>query len=374
MDNRYVGNLLTHIMNDGTVYLLPSILPLVVIEYGFSYITAGYVSAIIPLCLGVLQTPIGRYADRVSSALLLRIGILIVGAGSLVAGLAPSLFLPALFIIGVGGSFYHPVGYAYTSRIMSSGKTGLALGMQSSSGDIGILFAFLTAGPMALIAGWRSVFVVWGIASILIALATTLLFKGDDSAPASSLSDLSALKTRQAILVMVLFMILGAVQKLIHTYLPTIFFMQGTGITLADLMTSLLIGTGIIGGIIGGRLTDRRGARLVTIAFNAAAAIALSLMFFSSQLAFSASMIVALGLALMGLYPPLYYVMRQVTKGKLVGTAYGLLLSLSMFSGILGVTAGGYIVEYMPSMVYLLGAALCIVAAALALGLPRRNE
>ena len=64
----------------------------------------------------------------------------------------------------------------------------------------------------------------------------------------------------------------------------------------------------------------------------------------------------------------------QVTKGKLVGTAYGLLLSLSMFSGILGVTAGGYIVEYMPSMVYLLGAALCIVAAAMAMGLPRRNE
>lgn len=374
MDNRYVGNLLTHIMNDGTVYLLPSVLPLVVMEYGFSYITAGYVSAIIPLLLGVLQTPIGRYADRVSSTLLLRVGILIVGAGSLVAGLVPSLFLPALLVIGVGGSFYHPVGYAYTSRIMGSGRTGLALGMQSSSGDIGILVAFLTAGPLALIAGWRSVFVIWGIASIVIALATTLLFRGDDSAPPPSQSDMSALKTRQALLVMVLFMMLGAVQKLIHTYLPTIFFMQGTGITLADLMTSLLIGTGIIGGIIGGRLTDRSGARLVTIAFNAAAAVALSLMFFSSQLAVSAIIIVALGLTLMGLYPPLYYVMRQVTKGKLVGTAYGLLLSLSMFSGILGVTAGGYIVEYMPSMVYLLGAALCIVAAAMAMGLPRRNE
>lgn len=374
MDNHYVGNLLTHIMNDGTVYLLPSVLPLVVMEYGFSYITAGYVSAIIPLLLGVLQTPIGRYADRISSTLLLRVGILIVGAGSLVAGLVPSLFLPALLVIGVGGSFYHPVGYAYTSRIMGSGRTGLALGMQSSSGDIGILVAFLTAGPLALIAGWRSVFVIWGIASIVITLATTLLFRGDDSAPPPSQSDMSALKTRQALLVMVLFMMLGAVQKLIHTYLPTIFFMQGTGITLADLMTSLLIGTGIIGGIIGGRLTDRSGARLVTIAFNAAAAVALSLMFFSSQLAVSALTIVALGLTLMGLYPPLYYVMRQVTKGKLVGTAYGLLLSLSMFSGILGVTAGGYIVEYMPSMVYLLGAALCIVAAAMAMGLPRRNE
>ena len=373
MDSRYLGNILVHIMNDGTVFLLPSVLPLIVLEYGFSFSTAGFISAIIPFCLSIVQTPIGRIADRLPSTVLLRAGIMIVGTGALMVWMAPPLFIPALFIIGIGGSFYHPVGYAFTSRIVKRGSTGYALGMQSSSGDIGILVAFLAAGPLAIFAGWRAVFGVWGILCFSIAVITSLMFRGDGASPSEAKSSLSLLKKRDALLVMVVFAILGTVQRIIYTYLPTIFFLGGLDITSADLIYALLIGVGIAGGIIGGRFTDKYGPRKIVVAFFAIMFAALLALFMSPALSFAIAMIVILGVTSPGVYPPLYYMMREVTGGKLVGTAYGLLLSLGMLCGIGGVTIGGYIIDYAPNLIYVFAAVLALAGTAIALKFPKKQ-
>jgi FSR family fosmidomycin resistance protein-like MFS transporter len=358
-------------MNDGTVFLLPSVLPLIVLEYGISFSTAGFVSAIIPFCLSMVQTPVGRIADRLPGTVLLRVGILIVGSGALMIWLAPAFLIPALFIIGVGGSFYHPVGYAYTSRIIKRESTGFALGMQSSSGDIGVLVAFLAAGPMAILAGWRFVFGVWGILCLASVALSSIMFRGDVSPPSQEKSDLSILKKRDAIMVMVLFAILGTIHRIIYTFLPTLFFIGGLSITASDLIYALLIGVGIIGGILSGRLTDKYGPTRLVFTYFALTSAVLILLFSVPILSFSILMVIALGLTSPGLYPTLYYIMREVTNGRLVGTAYGLLLSLGMLSGIIGVTVSGYIIDYSPSWIYVFSAALAMLGALLALKLPK---
>ncbi len=153
MDARYYANLMIHFMNDGTVFVLPAVLPLIILEYGLSFRTAGLLSSIIPFCLGLFQTPIGTISDRIPNTIMLRLGILIVSIGSFIASLFPSLLIPSLFLIGIGGSIYHPVGYAYTSKIASNSGTGRALGIQSSSGDMGNLAALIIAGPLISIGG-----------------------------------------------------------------------------------------------------------------------------------------------------------------------------------------------------------------------------
>lgn len=375
MDPRYYINLLIHLMNDGTVFLLPSVLPLIVLEYGFSFTTAGLMSAIMPFCLGVLQTPIGRVSDRLPNTLLLKIGLLIVAAGSLLTSTVPLLFIPSLFLIGIGGSFYHPVGYAYTSKIVKNSGSGTALGLQVSSGDLGILIAFLTAGPIALIWGWRATFLIWGAMSIAVFLISSFYLREEKvsrQAPSSS-PDLALLKKKEAVLIMILFAILGAISRILNTYLPTLFFIQGLDITASDVITALFIATGIIGGIISGRLVDRYGGKGVTVSLFASTTVVLVAMYAFSSIVFSVLMVAVVGIVAVGLYPALYLMMRQATSSKIVGTSYGLLLSLGMLSGIASVTIGGYIIDIAPQMIYIFGALLALFATTLSVRLPKLN-
>jgi FSR family fosmidomycin resistance protein-like MFS transporter len=368
MDSRYFASLLLHIMNDGTVFLLPSVLPLVVFEYGFSYVTAGYISAIIPLCLGLFQTPVGRVSDRFSNALLLRIGILIVGLGAF-SVYFPQALLLSLALIGVGGSFYHPVGYAYTSKIMKNGTSGTALGIQASSGEIGTLAAFITAGPLAVLAGWRAVFVAWGLMCLATFLLATFMLREEPprvERPKSAPSNLSLLKTKPAILIMALFAILGATYRIISNYLPSIFFLQGADIILADILSALLIAMGIVGGIVGGRMVDRYNSRTVTLALFGASALGLLGMYASPSLALTSAMVCVVGIAITALYPIFYFLMKEATSVSIVGVSYGLLLSLGMLSGIISLMVGGYLIEYDPKLVFLFGALLALSASIVA--------
>ncbi len=368
MDSRYFASLLLHIMNDGTVFLLPSVLPLVVFEYGFSYVTAGYISAIIPLCLGLFQTPVGRISDRFPNALLLRIGILIVGLGA-VSFYFPQALILSLALIGIGGSFYHPVGYAYTSKIMKNSTSGTALGIQASSGEIGTLAAFLTAGPLAVFAGWRAVFVAWGILCLATHLLTTFMLRDEPhnmERPKTAPSNLSLLKTKPAILIMILFAILGATYRIISNYLPSIFFLQGADIILADTLSALLIAMGIVGGIVGGRMVDRYNSRTVTLALFGASALGLLGMYASPSLALTGVMVCVVGIAVTALYPIFYFLMKEATSVSIVGVSYGLLLSLGMLSGIVSLMAGGYLIEYDPKLVFVFGALLALLASIVA--------
>ena len=383
MDPRYFANLMIHFINDGTVFLLPSVLPLIIVEYGLSFGAAGLLSSIVPFCLGVLQTPMGSISDRYSNTLLLRLGVLVVSAGSFLAAFSPSLLVPSLLFIGVGGSVYHPIGYAYTSKIVQKSGTGTALGIQSSSGDVGILAALLTAGPLIAIGGWRLVFLFWGCLGLSSFIVASLVFMFSRDAPEQKspqdisasnpkASALSLLLKREAILIMVLFAILGAVQRLINTYLPTVLFFQGLGIGLADSITAVLIGAGIVGGIIGGRMVDRYGAEYITLAFFLSSSIMLTCAFFVRSIASTTALIFLMGITIWGIYPALYLLMREATSASIVGISYGLLLSLSMLSGIVSISIGGVIMERSPYLIYLLGAVIAVLGTALSTWLIRR--
>jgi len=407
MDSRYYANILIHMMNDGTVFLLPTVLPLVVIEYGFSYTVAGFIVAIIPLCLGIFQTPIGGLTDRLPNTLLLRGGILIVAAGAFMVGLVPSLFIPGLFVIGFGGSFYHPAGYAYTSKIVKNSSSGAALGLQSSSGDCGTLIAFLTAGSLVILAGWRGVFVTWAalcVASFAISsfflkeeqysvtpmqsvgavstvmpstAATTpaitpVPLSEETSAPRRK-SALSLLKKKDAILILILFAILGAVQRLLQSYLPSEFFIVGSSLTISDDLTAILTGAGILGGLLVGRLVDRYEGRNVSMFMFASSTLVLVAMFevAQSQIVFASLLIAAVGFAVAGLYPVYYYMMRVVTSVKIVGVSYGLLLSVGMLSGIVSITVGGYLINISPKLLFIFAAVMTLAGVVLSAKLPK---
>jgi hypothetical protein len=74
-----------------------------------------------------------------------------------------------------------------------------------------------------------------------------------------------------------------------------------------------------------------------------------------------------------GLYPAFYFLMRLVTSVKIVGTSYGLLLSLGMLSGIVSVTAGGYIMDISPPMIFIFAGSLTALGVLISLIMPKMN-
>ncbi len=176
---------------------------------------------------------------------------------------------------------------------------------------------------------------------------------------------LSLLLRREAILIMVLFASLGAVQRLINTYLPTVLFFQGTDITIADSITAAMIGAGIIGGIFGGNLVDRYGAKKMTLVFFLSSSILLIGAFFIRSMIPTVVIIFLMGIALWGIYPALYLLMREATSVRIVGTSYGLLLSLGMLSGIASISIGGILMESSPLLIYPFAASIAAFGAML---------
>ncbi len=93
--------------------------------------------------------PMGMAADRFSRKKLLAGGLAINSLGFVLLSVAPNYgtALLAVFLTGVGGSFYHPAATAMVARLCPVG-TGKALGLVGIGASVGFF-----VGP--LFAGWR---------------------------------------------------------------------------------------------------------------------------------------------------------------------------------------------------------------------------
>jgi len=93
--------------------------------------------------------PMGMAADRFNRKKLLAGGLAINSLGFILLSLAPNYAtaLLAVFLSGVGGSFYHPAATAMVARLCPVG-TGKALGLVGIGASVGFF-----VGP--LYAGWR---------------------------------------------------------------------------------------------------------------------------------------------------------------------------------------------------------------------------
>jgi predicted MFS family arabinose efflux permease len=225
-------------------------------------------------------------------------------------------------------------------------------------------------------AGWRAVFITWAVLCFASFVISSFFLKEDVTyaeKPKAS-SDLSLLRKKEAVLIMILFALLGALSRLLGTYLPTVFFKLGNSLDVADPLSAIFIATGILGGILGGRLVDRYEGRNITLVFFTSATGILAAMSFVTAIPAAAVLIAAAGLFVTGLYPIFYFMMRVVTSAKIVGVSYGLLLSIGMLSGIVSLPIGGYIIDISPQMLFLFAALLAFLGVIFSLRLTKLGE
>lgn len=146
-------------------------------ELGLSMATMGTISAWgFQLAYALFQLPGGILADRFGPRIVLTLAILGWGIASFASGLVvagPAAFL-ALFgariVLGVSQAATYPVGAMAIAEAVPVNRRATANSVFIAFALLGAAIAPLTLAPLMARAGWRSVFMVSGVAAMITAL------------------------------------------------------------------------------------------------------------------------------------------------------------------------------------------------------------
>ncbi|MEV7869675.1 MFS transporter [Streptomyces sp. NPDC088124] len=145
------------------------------VEWGASQTTVLWIINIYTLALAALLLPLGAIGDRWGRKPMLITGLIIFGAASVVAGLAPSaaVMIGARVAAGISAAMIMPITLAVITSTFPEEERGKAIGVWTGvAGGGGILGMFLSAF-LVDIADWRWLFVLPVVLAV-VALAMTL--------------------------------------------------------------------------------------------------------------------------------------------------------------------------------------------------------
>jgi EmrB/QacA subfamily drug resistance transporter len=107
-------------------------------------------------------TAVGRLADRAGRKLLYVYGFAVFTAGSLLCGLAPSLYLliAARVLQGIGAAMLQANSVALIRDALPQGRLGRAIGIQGTAQALGLALGPAVGGALLALGGWRLIFLV----------------------------------------------------------------------------------------------------------------------------------------------------------------------------------------------------------------------
>lgn len=156
-------------LHQGCRQIYNSLIPLIRLDLGLTNVQAGLVSSIFTLVYGVFVPVAGLAGDRLSRKWIIVFSLLVFGGGTLLAGFSTSFITLVLFIsiaTAGGEAFFYPSTTSLLAQFHEKNRA-LALGILQTGTYFGITTSGLLAGWIGQNHGWRTAFLVFGIAGIL---------------------------------------------------------------------------------------------------------------------------------------------------------------------------------------------------------------
>jgi MFS family permease len=328
-------------------------------EFNLSYADAGLLSSAIFWAYTFMQIPSGYMGDRWGHRKFLLVGTLCWSVLCFLTGFMPSFgfLLLVRFLTGMAEGTYfgndRPIISAYTPTAeMARGQGISAIGMGLGMG-LGILFS----GQVAEWWGWRTVFIVYSIPSLLACFFVWKVIRD----PAPSLEDNDKKEPHFSIAfrsknfwmlylagfaVMYMFWVLG-------TWSPAIFLELGVGgIGSSGIYAGIwgLIGVPalILSGVTSDKMKQRHQERNthLAICLLAMAAVAL-LMGLGLQWGIGSAWFMVLlifgGLTVWGFFPPFYAILADQAPKKILGTVFGSANTVGFAASLVAPWCTGYL-------------------------------
>jgi MFS family permease len=344
------------------------------------YATPGF------FAFGVFALPAGWLADKWSREGMMSVFFIGIGLASIATAFARTPFEIGLglFVVGVFAAIYHPVGLAIVVEKWKN--TGMRIAVNGVWGNLGVASAALLTGYFIDHGGWRTAFVVPGIASILIGIGYTALMWPELTRPKPRVktagavrampADAKALLMRVSAIVFLTTAVSSIVFQSTTFALPKVFDERLGGISVSATalggLAFLVFALGSMGQLVVGHYLDRLGPRAV---FSAAAAIQVVFFMLMPGLADWAALLCAMAfmLAAFGQIPINDYMIGRLAEGEWRARIYGVryVVSFTVLAAALPLIAFVYENWGFDALFRVLAASAAVILAAV-LMLPQR--
>jgi sugar phosphate permease len=153
--------------------------PLIREELGLSIADMGYLLSAFLWAYAFSQLPTGAMVDKLGPRLLLGMGLTLWSFAQLLGGLVRNFgeFFGARLLLGVGEAPQFPTGARVVRDWFNQRDRGLATGVFNCASSLGTAIAVPLLTYLMLSFGWRSMFVIMGIAGLIVAGLWYLLYR-----------------------------------------------------------------------------------------------------------------------------------------------------------------------------------------------------
>lgn len=232
-------------------------------------IISGFAFSVFFLLAGIL---IARWVDRGNRRLILALGIVVWSLATAATGYAQGFYTLSLcrMFVGIGEAVVFPVALSLLADLYPGPKLTRSVSIFQASSGIGIMIGSILAGVLAAAHGWRSMFVMFGVAGIglVLLIAVTMRPVARTIASNAPATDDGLVKAIRAILAIpgIGWLALGyGASNMVLACLPVwspAFLLRSHGVKLAEV--GALVGPpAVLGGIAGGIFSGMLAARLI---------------------------------------------------------------------------------------------------------------
>jgi MFS transporter, FSR family, fosmidomycin resistance protein len=340
-------NSIYHLTNDGTVTIVAGEITLLQVAFTFGAFETGVLSGMALLVTALFQIVFGIVSDRRDPPRFLPLGIVILGAGSLLVALSTSfwMLLALIALSRIGASFYHPVGIAWIGREFRGPDLDRAMGFQSAFGDTGVILGMATTSLVAVsLGGWQVPFLLWGIINLgAVALGLRLLrhYRSPIHDPRPTRPDYRRM-IREVRPWLFLIALGGAAFTIFTTFGPLLLHHKfGFDDTSSEVAIAMWILVGALVAFFFGRVSRRFG-RLRTLTVSYGCVAVASVVGAASGLPWVVLLVFwTLGSAVFITYPALFSFVAEASHERLQGATFGVIFGFQLLGGSLGSFAAG---------------------------------
>ena len=329
---------------------LPALLPFLIAAHGWSYGQAAALVLASSVSSSIIQPLFGHLSDARSLSWLLPGGVALAGLGTSLAGVVGSYPLTFLVVVisGLGVAAYHPEASRFANYVSGSRRaTGMSL--FSVGGNAGLALGPAIVTPLALALGLSGTPLVGllPLAAAILLLRELRRLKGFKPAPGASAEHGPGAEADQWRPFVRLAMAIAA-RSIVFFGLMTLvplYFVDELGASEATANTALtvMLASGAVGTLIGGRTADRFGRRVV-LRTSLALLSPLIAVFLLSGVGLAIGTLALIGALTIATFS-VTVVMGQEYLPSRLGVASGVTLGLSIGIGGLGAAVLGQIAD-----------------------------
>ncbi|HLK84920.1 MAG TPA: MFS transporter [Candidatus Binataceae bacterium] len=343
----------SHFCDDINQGVVPAMLPFFIAAYHLSYAAAAGLVLAQTLFSSVAQPLFGLMADRRPSPWLIPVGLSFAGIGVALTGLTHTynLIFAAIAISGLGISAFHPEA-ARRVRYLGGMRAATSMSFFTVGGMAGFAAGPLLITPTLIALGTRGALLL-ALPVVIMSLAVTAQLPriaaeriphphgAHHLAMAAGREQWGAFARLTGVVVLRSVVFFG-----LNTFIPLYWAhvlrgsRAGGGYALATMLGAVVLGT-----LLGGRMADRFGRRIVVVVSMAALAPILFVFLSAHALALAGVLLIPVGIALAA-STSVVVVMAQEYLPDRVGLAAGVTLGLSMTIGGLLMPAFGAVADH----------------------------